>query len=65
MIVLFDFATRAPCVTLIIPRLGINTQHRDMLDATWAACDVLLRYGYVEQASRLMEPFQQAQRVAA
>lgn len=65
MQVLFDFEAARPAVLLIIPRLEVRETHADMQAATFAAADHLLRTGLVEQASRLMRPFETALREAA
>ena len=65
MLIVFDFDVDAPRVVLVIPRLGVRETHASGLAATFAAADYLLDAGHVEQASRLIRPFEQALRVAA
>jgi len=65
MLIVFDCDADAPRVVLSIPRLDVRVSCADMLDATWTTADVLLAAGHVEQAGRLMRPFEQALKVAA
>ena len=65
MLIVFDCDADAPRVVLSIPRLGVRETHASGLAATFAAADYLFAAGLVEQASRLMRPFEQALRVAA